>query len=197
MSVRVLIIDARSERSLRLEQALAEAGFVVLDVVPEGGDVHGRVEVLAPDAILIDSESPTRDTLEGLASIGSRFPRPIVLLSDHARDSELVRSAAQIGVSAYAVEGISAAMIRSLIEVAIAHFDTRRTLYAELEQTQRALHERRTIDRAKCLLMETRGYTEQQAYHRMRRTAMARGIKLVELAAELLEKGAASGRAIG
>ena len=188
MSIRVLIIDARSERSLRLETALAESGFIVLDVIPESGDVHRRVEELKPDAILIDSESPTRDTLEGLASISDRFPRPIVLLSEQAQDNELVRSAAQIGVSAYVIDGVSAPMIRSLIEVAIAHFDTRRSLYAELEQTQRALHERRTIDQAKCSLMETQGLTEHEAYHRLRRSAMARGLKLAELAAEMIEK---------
>ena len=193
MSIRVLIIDARSERSRRLELALAESGFEVVDVVAESGDVHGRVQSLKPDAILIDSESPTRDTLEGLAAIGASFPRPIVLLSDQAQDNELVRSAAQIGVSAYVIEGISAVTIRSLIEVAIAHFDTRRTLFAELAQTQRALHDRSVIDRAKCALMETHGLTEHEAYHRLRRSAMTRGLKLVEMAAELIGKQAPKG----
>ncbi|GAC1625388.1 MAG: ANTAR domain-containing response regulator [Nevskia sp.] len=193
MSIRVLIIDARSERSRRLELALAEAGFEVLDVVAESGDVHGRVQALKPDAILIDSESPTRDTLEGLASISDRFPRPILLLSDQAQDNELVRSAAQIGVSAYVIDGVSALTIRSLIEVAIAHFDTRRTLFAELEQTQRALHDRRIIDRAKCALMESHGLSEHEAYHRLRRGAMTRGLKLVEMAAELIEKNPLKG----
>lgn len=195
MSIRVLIIDARSERSQRLELALAESGFTVLDVVPEGGDVHGRVRELEPDAILIDSESPTRDTLEGLAAIGSRFPRPIVLLSEHASDNELVRSAAQIGVSAYVIEGVSAPTIRSLIEVAIAHFDTRQSLHVELAETQRALHERRTIDRAKCALMEAHGLSENEAYHRLRRGAMARGMKLVDMATELIAK--TPGKGIG
>ena len=181
MSLRLVIVDARSEGTARLERALAATGFTVLDVIPESADMHQRVAELAPDAVIIDSESPSRDTLEGLASIGSHFPRPIVMLSGGG-GADLVRDAAQLGISAYVVDGVSPALVRSLIEVAMVHFRCQRLLAAELEQTRAAFDERRRIDSAKCALMEREGLSEQHAYQRLRRMAMDRGQRLVDIA---------------
>src|SRR5882672_4762001 len=114
MPARVLIIDVQSERTQQLAQALAAAGFDVAGIVAESEDVHGAVRSLKPDAILIDADSPSRDTLEGLAVLGKRFPRPILMLSETA-DTELVRDAARLGISTYAVDGISPALLRSLV----------------------------------------------------------------------------------
>lgn len=188
MSATVLIIDARSERTRQLALALETAGFRVLGVVAEGDDVHGAVRTLKPEAILIDSDSPSRDTLEGLATLGKRFPRPILMLSESA-DTELVREAARLGISTYAVDGVSPALMRSLVEVTMAHFQHQRALGAELEEAQQALQDRRVIDKAKYRLIEEMGMSEEQAYHRLRRMAMERGVKIAELARALVEHG--------
>ena len=185
MSVRVLIIDAHSERTVPLEQALIDAGFVVLDVVSETSDVIKRVQQLQPDAIIIDAESPTRDTLEGLALVGSRFPRPMIMLSEHA-DSELIRQAMQRGISAYVTENVSARVLRSLVDVAMLHFRSQRLLMAELDQRERELEDNQIIHRAKCLVMECEHLSEHESYHQMRKLAMQRGQKLVDLARALL-----------
>ncbi|MDR3418178.1 MAG: ANTAR domain-containing protein [Nevskia sp.] len=191
MSARVLIIDAHSERTQQLAQTLASAGFEVVGVVEETQDVHDAVRTLRPDAILIDVDSPSRDTLEGLAVIGKRFPRPILMLSE-STDTELVHDAARLGISTYAVEGFSPGLLRSLIAVATAHFQRQRLLTDELEEAQQALQDRRVIDKAKYRLVQEMGMTEEAAYHQLRRMAMERGLKLAELARLLLERGATS-----
>lgn len=185
MPIRLLIVDARSERTPQLEQALAAAGFEVLDIVSEHGPVHRRVSELQPDAIIIDSESPTRDTLEGLATVSDSFPRPIVMLSEHG-GTDLVRDASQLGISAYVVEGVSSALVRSLIEVSMMHFRCQRLLLAELAQTQSAAADRRCIDSCKCLLMEREGLTEQLAYKRLRKLAMDRGQRIADVARAII-----------
>lgn len=190
MAVRVLLIDARSERTEILVRALAVSGFEVVGIVSEFSDVHAIVAKLQPDAILIDSESPTRDTLEGLAAIGKRYPRPIVMLSNQEGDFELARTAAALGISAYVVEGVSAPLVRSLIETTIALFQQRSTLTTELAQTQRTMNERREIDRAKCMLMEHYGLSEREAYAKLRRMAMDRSLRIADLAAQLVEHAA-------
>jgi response regulator NasT len=188
MSARVLIIDAHSERTEPLAQALQAAGFAVLGVVGESDDVHAAVQRLEPDAILIDADSPSRDTLEGLAVLGRRFPRPILMLSESA-DTELVHDAASLGISTYAVDGISPGLLRSLVEVTMAHFQRQRSLSAELQEAQQALKDRRLIDQAKYRLVREMGMSEEQAYHQLRRMAMERGMKLVDLAQLLLQRG--------
>ena len=188
MSATVLIIDAHSERTQPLAQALRDAGFAVLGVVSETEDLDEAVHRLQPDTILIDADSPSRDTLEGLAVLGKRFPRPILMLSESA-DTELVQEAAGLGISTYAVEGLSPALLRSLVEVTMAHFQRQRSLSAELEQAQQALKDRRVIEQAKYRLVKEMGLPEEQAYHQLRRMAMERGMKLVDLAQLLLQRG--------
>jgi len=188
MPARVLIIDAQSERTEQLAQALGAAGFELAGVVSESGDIYGAVQSLQPDAILIDADSPSRDTLEGLAVLGQRFPRPILMLSESA-DTELVRDAARMGISTYAVDGISPTLVRSLVEVNMAHFQTQRSLAGELQEAQQALQDRRVIDKAKYRLVREMQMSEEDAYHQLRRMAMQRGMKLVELARLLAERG--------
>ena len=188
MSARVLIIDAHSERTQPLAQALAAAGFAVAGIVAESEDVYAAVREHKPDAILIDADSPSRDTLEGLAVLGKRFPRPILMLSETA-DTELVRDAARLGISTYAVDGISPALLRSLVEVTMAHFQSQRSLSNELHEAQQALQDRRVIDKAKYRLVQEMRMSEEEAYHQLRRMAMERGMKLVELARLLVERG--------
>lgn len=188
MPARVLIIDAHSERTEPLAQALADAGFEVAGVVGESDDIHEAVRNLEPDAILIDADSPSRDTLEGLAVVGRRFPRPILMLSESA-DTEMVRDAARMGISTYAVDGISPVLLRSLVEVTMAHFQNQRSLAGELQEAQQALHDRRIIDKAKYRLVREMRMTEEEAYHQLRRMAMQRGMKLADLARLLAERG--------
>jgi two-component system, response regulator / RNA-binding antiterminator len=111
------------------------------------------------------------------------------MLSESA-DTELVHEAANLGISTYAVEGLSPALLRSLVEVTMAHFQKQRSLSVELEEAQRALKERRVIDQAKYRLVTEMGMSEDQAYHQLRRMAMERGMKLAELAQLLLQRGA-------
>jgi response regulator NasT len=188
MPARVLIIDAQSERTQRLTLALAEAGFEVVGIVGESDDVHGAVRSLRPDAILIDTDSPTRDTLEGLAVLGKRFPRPILMLSESS-DADLVRDATRLGISTYAVDGLSPVLLRSLVEVTMAQFHNQRSLAGELREALQALQDRRVIDKAKYRLVQEMHMSEEDAYHQLRRMAMERGMKIAELARQLIERG--------
>ncbi len=185
MAVRVLIVDTKSERSARLERALRASGFVVLAVVADTSDLNAQVRLLEPDAIIIDSDSPTRDTLEHLVALHRRYPRPMVMFTEQG-DSKMTRAAAEAGVSAYVVESASPQQLRSLVEVAILHFQAHHLLQAELEKIRQTLEGRQWVDRAKCLLMEQRGLSEQEAYVHLRRLSMNRGQRISDLARAML-----------
>lgn len=187
MSLRVLLVDARRAGGSRLSTILEASGFVVVGAVTDGDDLIAAVSHYLPDAIIIDADSPRRDTLEGLALVNQRFPRPTVLLSEQD-DQRLAHAALQAGVSAYTISGASPALVRSLIEVSVAHFRTHDRLQSELARAQQALDERQVIDRAKCLLMEQCGMNEREAYARLRRLAMDRRLPLVEIAQSLMNQ---------
>ena len=183
--LRVVLIDSRRARSQQLQQALQAAGFAVIAVVKESADLYARVVPLAPDAIIIDADSPTRDTLEHLAALHQQFPKPMIMLSERG-DAELTRSAAQAGVSAYVVEGATPSAVRSLVDVAMLHFLNHRVLHAELTRAQQALEDRDHVGRAKIFLMERHGFGEERAYQLLRKLAMRRQQRIADLARLML-----------
>lgn len=119
--MRILLIDDTAQKLGRLKAALSEAGF---EVIEESGlviDLPKRVEVLCPDVILIDSESPGRDVLAQVVQVSRDQPRPIVLFTDE-QDPGVMRQAIRSGVSAYIVAGIQAARLQPILDVALARF---------------------------------------------------------------------------
>ena len=101
----------------------------------------------APDVFIVDTESPSRDTLEHVAVLSATDPRPIVMFSSD-RGSDTIREAVQAGVSAYIVDGLAAERVRPIIEVAIARFESYQSVKTELAQMKTKLSERKLVERA-------------------------------------------------
>jgi response regulator NasT len=183
--IRVLIVDENAERAARLETALVEAGCEVLECLIGRMDVQARVDAVQPDMVIIDMESPDRDTLEDMSRLGRDQPRPIVMFVDRS-DSDSIRTAVQAGVSAYVVGGLSPARVRPVLEVAIARFTEFQALRRELEAAKADLEDRKLIERAKGVLMKSRGLGEEEAFRLLRKMAMDRKMRLAAVAREVL-----------
>ena len=177
----ILVIDDDDERAAVVEQGLAGSGYQVAARVPTGGDLGAAVRDVKPDVIIIDAEAPDRDTLEHMRVVGRDTPRPIVMFVDRS-DADMTRHAIEAGVSAYIVAGLNPHSVRPVVDVAIARFREVQDLRHELERTKAALAGRKTIDRAKGILMRQRGWSEDAAYHALRKMAMEEGLKLADVA---------------
>ncbi len=184
--MRVLVIDEDPARAAILEQALADAGGYAVERLSDSRDLYRRVHALDPDVIIIDMESPDRDTLESMRQIHLDQPRPVVMFTDD-NDDGAIRRAVEAGVSAYVVDGLNARSVKPVMEVAVARFREFQAMRRELQQTRDELAERKLIDRAKGLLMKQRGMDEEQAYQLLRRSAMERNRRIAEVASELIE----------
>ena len=179
--LRVLIIDANRGRSALLEQALSDAGYQVLTRLETTHELLQQVAQLQPDVLLIEVDSPDRDTLENLAYLDRNNPRPIVMFASDS-DSDAIGAAVRAGVSAYVVDGLHAQRVRPIVEVALARFREFQALRRELEVTRGKLEERKLVEKAKGLLMRQRGYDEEQAYQALRKLAMDRNQRIGEVA---------------
>ena len=183
---RILIIDESQRRAVDICTGLIKAGHQVAAVLPSASDLVERIEEIRPDIILIETESPSRDTLEHLAVMSRDMPRPIVMFaSDDSQTA--IRSAIRAGVATYVVDGFDSDRLRSVIDVAVAQFDEQQELRQELADTHRKLSERKTIEKAKGILMKTRDIDEDAAYAALRKQAMERGKPIATIAANLLE----------
>ena len=144
-----------------------------------------ELAAIDPDVVLIDLENPNRDVLEALTLASSPQERPVAMFVDRS-DEQVMRAAIEAGVSAYVVAGLARERIRPVLTAAIARFHMVARLRSELDATKAALEERKTVDRAKGLLMKAKGIGEEEAYALLRRTAMDQGKKLAEIAAALI-----------
>jgi response regulator NasT len=177
---------AEVERSRILRMALLEASYNVVATLPGDAFLPERIAQIQPDMIVVDAESQGRDILEHVVMATRDERRPIVMFSDDD-DSSHVRRAIAAGVTAYVAAGTPADHIKPLIEVAMARFEHEEGLRRDLADARSQLEERKVIDRAKGLLMERQGLSEQEAYARLRKAAMDKGIKLADVAQRLID----------
>ncbi len=184
--LRVLLIDDGAHRVQLIQQELARQGCEVVGVIEQGALIHDCVLRLKPDVVIVDSESPTRDTLENLATLSLQMPRPVVVFSEDG-DQGTMRRALQAGVSAYVVAGLQPERLASVLQVACLRFEQDLALRQELTQAQAQLSGRKLIERAKGILMAEMGLDEDAAYKRMRRLAMDRGSPLIDVAERIID----------
>lgn len=114
------------------------------------------------------------------------MPRPVVMFSQDG-DSETIRTAVKAGVAAYVVDGFEIERLRPVVDVAIARFEEHQALKLELAEASRKLTERKTIEKAKGILMKTRGMDEEAAYAALRKLAMEKSQPLAKVAANLID----------
>jgi len=184
--MRVLVVDESPERAAVLREGLERAGYEVAAALAAPIELLRAVDEVRPDVIIIDTDSPSRDILEHVVIISRDQPRPIVMFaSDDAPGA--IRDAMRAGVSAYIVDGLDAARVKSIVEVAVARFDEYQRLRAELAEVNLKLADRKLVERAKGILMKSRGVGEDEAYRMLRRMAMDRGKRLGEIAQQLID----------
>ncbi len=175
-----------AERSRALRIGLLESGFNLVATLPGDMFLGERLAQLQPDLVIMDADSEARDVLEHVVMATRDAPRPIVMFTND-EDTSHVPQALAAGVTAYIVAGLAPQRIRPILEVALARFAHEQSLRTELAQARTALQDRKTIDRAKGLLMQRQGLSEQAAYEKLRKTAMDKGLKLAEVARRLME----------
>lgn len=181
----IAVVEGDPERARMIVDGLRDAGDYDIAVIGDVSSLARRLSALAPDVVLIDLESPDRDVLDALTLASSPVDRPVAMFVDRSDDS-VMRAAIEAGVSAYVVGGLSRERVEPVMQAAIARFHVVSRLRAELAATKSALEERKLVDRAKGMLMKAKGISEEEAYGALRRTAMAQGKKVADVAQALI-----------
>jgi len=184
--IKVLIVDESSDRSLALESSLNEAGYSNISTVSTQKDVLSVIQHYNPDVVLIDVDSPTRDTIEQLSSIRDCQPRPVILITQD-ENVQTIQAAIQSGVSAYVTDGIRGEKVKPVIEVAMATFGAFQKLRQELVEVRGDLDKKKLVEGAKEILMKNKAMTEPEAHHFLQKLSMNRKKKLTEVAQDIID----------
>lgn len=177
----IAIVDDDASSRFVIRGFVEEAG---LKVVAEGENGAEAVEICRtkrPDVVLMDINMPVKDGIEAAAEIGRECPTPVILLT--ARDDEAtVKRAAGAGVMAYLVKPVREEELLPAIELAVSRFKEFRLLREENKELKSALAARKTIEKAKGLLMARESLSEGEAFSRIRKIAMDKRKSMAEIA---------------
>lgn len=179
--MRIAIVDESETRAAVIREGLADFEDCEIFVVTERKGMVVRIGEIAPDIVLIDLGNPSRDMLEEYFAVSRALDRPIAMFVDES-DAESIAASVEAGVSAYVVDGMAAHRIRPLLDLAVRRFNAFSRLQNDLAVANAKLAERETIDRAKRILMDSRGMPEPKAYAEMRSAAMSQGKRIADIA---------------
>lgn len=183
--LRIMLVDDTHDRSLYLRLLLERLGYEVVAEISDARKLYDEVTRLTPDAIIVDTDYPSRDTLEHLCLITESCPRPIVMFT-HDANRESIREAVRAGVNAYIVDGLAPERITPIVETAVARFETFQAMKDELTEVKSKLSERKLIERAKGILIKEKKLTEEDAYRMLRKLAMDKSLSLAEIAEQVI-----------
>ena len=183
--LRVILVDDDVLRATAVESRLTEVGFEILSIIPTASGLLYQMAQQAPDVVIIALDSPDRDVLESLSIASAHNPRPVVMFSE-AGDQTFITDAIRAGVTAYQAEDINPVRVRAAIDIAMAQFSAFNELRTELDDTRRQLEDRKLVEKAKGLLMQSHGVGEKEAFSTLRKLAMNKKRTLGETAGDVI-----------
>jgi response regulator NasT len=184
-ALKALIVDDSPIRAAIIEDGLREAGFTRVQRLDTTDRLIARIGEIDPDIVVIDLANPQRDTLEQMFLVSRLIKRPVTMFVDQS-DSDQTRAAIEAGVSAYVVDGLRRDRVKTIVEMCVTRFRAYERLETELHAARNALDDRKTIDRAKAILMKAKGLSEESAYALLRTTAMNKKRRIAQIAQSVI-----------
>lgn len=184
-SLAILVIDENRIRASIIEAGLRETGHENVTVVHDITGIARTIAKINPDVIVISLENPNRDMLENMFQLSRAVKRPVAMFVDRS-DRASIEAAVEAGVSAYVVDGLKRERVKPILDMAIVRFNAFSRLSRELEVARSELEDRKLIERAKGILMTSKGLSEVDAYALLRKTAMNQNRKIAEIAQSLV-----------
>lgn len=181
----ILIIGEDPLRAGLIESALSEAGHRRITVLGDVRHCGGKIAAIAPDAIVIDLGDPARGLLEEMFQVSRAVRRPVAMFVDRT-ERDLTEAAIEAGIGAYIVDGLKKERVKPVLDMAVSRFGLYSRMERELEDARDELRERKTVERAKGILMNSKNLSEAEAYALLRRTAMNQNRKIGEVAESLI-----------
>jgi AmiR/NasT family two-component response regulator len=171
MTIRVVIAEDEAIIRLDLKETLEEEGYLVVGETGRGDKAVDLVRELRPDLAILDVKMPGMDGLEAARLISKDRICGVVILTAFSQ-KEVVEEARDAGALAYLVKPFQKSDLIPAIEVALGRFRELQVLNGEIEELGEQLEARKTIDRAKGILIDAHQMNESDAYGFIQRGAM-------------------------
>ena len=186
--MRILVADDDPLISMGLCERLRSLGHEPIGPAADGEQAVELARTSQPDLYLFDIEMPNLDGLQAAERLaGEGLRRPVVVVTG-LEDPGLIERSISTGVSAYLTKPVDTRELQAALELAAARHAEFEQLEAEVDRAQKALEDRKVVERAKGLLMSALGLSEQDAFRRLQLTARERNLRLGDVAARIVEQ---------
>lgn len=183
--LRIVIADDEPIIRLDLKKMLQDSGY---DVVGEAGDGAKAIEAvrsLRPDVVILDIKMPEMDGIDAAKIITDEKLAPVLLLTAYSQ-LDLVNRAKDAGVYSYLVKPFKQVDLMPQIEVAVARWDAFLKIEEQANDLEDKLETRKSVDRAKGILMDQYGLKEQEAFRRIQVQSMNTRKSMREIAEAII-----------
>ena len=178
--LKIALIDDDKARAEYIKTCLIEHDFDVVACFTLDHLNIFKLEHLQADVILLDMDHPHRDVIE---SCVSNFDLPTVLFTKNT-DRDTIKQAIDAGITAYIVDGIDPTRLHTILDISIEQYKKHKKLEGDLKDAKTKLADRKDVEKAKVLLMQLHGLTEDTAFQLLRKNAMSHRMTIGEMAAE-------------
>ncbi len=168
---RILIADDESIILMDLREMLTNLGYLVVGEANDGQSAVNMARELRPDLVVMDIKMPDMDGIEAATVLTAEKIAPVLLLTAYSQQ-DLIERAKDAGVVGYLVKPFRESNLAPAIELTLARFDEFQTVRKEADDLKEALETRKVVDRAKGILMDSQGLTEQEAFRRIQKMSM-------------------------
>ena len=183
---RALLVDPLHSRSSLLKRALTDNSYQIVEQVQDVTQIVERTEFHQPDILVVGMDLPDDETLSQMVVLRKIHPLPVIVFAE--KDTpQMIQKVVAAGVSAFIVDDIQVQRLPSIINIAIARFNEQQSLVKELNVTKTKLADRKTLERAKGLLMAQKGMSEDEAYKSLRKMAMDKGQSIVSVSESIID----------
>jgi len=182
---RALILTEAPATPEPLRLGLLAAGYSVIDEIAEPQRLLKRASAIEPDIILVATPAPSKILFEALRVLYQNAPCAVAVYSDDASEASIAEAAA-CGVQAWETGGVSGNRLPAQLAAARARFKVLRDTRDALEDATSKLEERKLVDRAKGILMDTRRMSENEAYSALRKLAMEKKLRIGAIAEQII-----------
>ncbi|SFV82279.1 Response regulator NasT [hydrothermal vent metagenome] len=184
-ALKIILVDKNTGRSAMLRRALQDKGHEVICRMDDSAKLQDSNEMTHADVVIVNADIPDEEVFSNLTDINRTKPKPIVMFTEES-NSEMASSAIKSGVNAYIVDGLEENRVQPIIDVAMARFREFQALKDELDATRNQLSERKAVEKAKGLLMKHKDINENDAYQSLRKMAMDKNKRIVDVAESVI-----------